>query len=96
MAVILRFQSLFFQAKHATAGNTTWGIDGESGDIVDMKDFGIWEPYSVKAQVYKTAVEVCMVVEIILFIQLLTRVLLFVLLVNVMLNDSGNKFWHSY
>jgi len=45
------------RAKHATAGNTTWGIDGESGDIVDMKDFGIWEPYSVKAQVYKTAVE---------------------------------------
>ncbi|KAF6039327.1 CCT3 [Bugula neritina] len=45
------------RAKHATPGNTTWGIDGESGNIVDMKEFGIWEPFSVKAQVYKTAVE---------------------------------------
>lgn len=47
-----------WQAKHATGGNTTWGVDGESGEIVDMKEFGIWEPFSVKNQVYKTAVEV--------------------------------------
>lgn len=47
-----------FQAKHAVDGNTAWGVDGESGNIVDMNEFGIWEPFSVKAQVYKTAIEV--------------------------------------
>lgn len=48
------------QAKHATEGNnTTWGVDGDTGNLVDMKEFGIWEPYSVKAQAYKTAIEVC-------------------------------------
>ena len=36
----------------------SWGVDGETGSIVDMKDYGIWEPYAVKAQVYKTAIEV--------------------------------------
>ncbi|CAH1796655.1 unnamed protein product [Owenia fusiformis] len=45
------------RAKHATEGNTTWGIDGESGNLVDMKDYGVWEPFSVKAQTYKTAIE---------------------------------------
>lgn len=25
---------------------------------MDMKEFGVWEPYSVKAQIYKTAIEV--------------------------------------
>ena len=45
------------RAKHATAGNTTWGIDGETGLLVDMKERGIWEPLSVKLQTYKTAIE---------------------------------------
>jgi T-complex protein 1 subunit gamma len=45
------------RAKHATEGNTTWGVDGETGTVVDMKEFGVWEPYSVKAQTYKTAIE---------------------------------------
>jgi T-complex protein 1 subunit gamma len=45
------------RAKHAVEGNSTWGIDGDTGTIVDMKEFGIWEPYSVKAQTYKTAIE---------------------------------------
>lgn len=44
------------RAKHA-AGETTFGINGETGDIVDMKSLGIWEPLSVKLQVYKTGVE---------------------------------------
>ena len=48
------------QARHAGDGNVTWGVDGETGNIVDMKDFGIWEPYSVKVQTYKTAIEVPM------------------------------------
>lgn len=47
------------RAKHAAQQNTlcTWGIDGETGQLVDMKEFGIWEPLSVKLQVYKTAIE---------------------------------------
>lgn len=44
------------RAKHATEGNT-WGIDGETGEIVDMKVRGIWDPLSVKMQTYKTAIE---------------------------------------
>ncbi|XP_034940616.1 T-complex protein 1 subunit gamma [Chelonus insularis] len=44
------------RAKHATGGNT-WGIDGETGELVDMKVRGIWEPLSVKMQTYKTAIE---------------------------------------
>lgn len=45
------------RAKHATEGNVSWGIDGEAGKIVDMKEYGVWEPYSVKAQTFKTAIE---------------------------------------
>ena len=35
-----------------------WGIDGEKGTIVDMKELGIWDCYSVKVQTLKTAMEV--------------------------------------
>jgi len=45
------------RAKHSQPNNTTWGIDGNTGTLVDMKTFGVWEPISVKQQVYKTAVE---------------------------------------
>lgn len=51
------------RAKHAAhagsgdSGPCLWGINGESGEISDMKALGIWEPLSVKLQVYKTAVE---------------------------------------
>lgn len=45
------------RAKHATGG-TTWGINGETGELADMKDLGIWDPLAVKLQVLKTAVEV--------------------------------------
>lgn len=49
------------RAKHAAhsgdSGPCTFGIDGETGEIVDMKERHIWEPVSVKLQVYKTAVE---------------------------------------
>lgn len=46
------------QAKHANEAKCTWGIDGTTGVMTDMKELGIWEPYSVKTQTYKTAVEV--------------------------------------
>lgn len=48
------------RAKHAEGGNSSWGIDGELGVIADMKDIGIWDCYSVKAQTYKTAIETAM------------------------------------
>ncbi|KAI9204733.1 chaperonin Cpn60/TCP-1 family [Polychytrium aggregatum] len=44
------------RAKHAV-GEYSWGIDGISGKIVDMKEYGVWEPYTVKSQTIKTAVE---------------------------------------
>jgi len=50
--------SVGVQAKHATEGCLSWGVNGENGEIVDMKDYGVWEAYSVKAQTYKTAIEV--------------------------------------
>ena len=47
------------RAKHAEEGDAgrTFGIDGNKGTIVDMKELGIWEPYAVKVQSIKTAVE---------------------------------------
>jgi len=50
------------RAKHAShsqgdVGPCSWGINGETGEIVDMKEKGVWEPLSVKMQVYKTAIE---------------------------------------
>jgi len=45
------------RAKHAQPGNATWGIDGTSGNLVDMKELNIWDPLLVKLQVYKTAIE---------------------------------------
>ena len=46
------------RAKHAE-GLHTWGIDGDTGKIVDMKTVEppIWEPKAVKLQSIKTAVE---------------------------------------
>lgn len=41
------------------------GIDGTTGEIVDMQDLGIWEPYSVKVQTIKTAIEsACMILRV--------------------------------
>nr|AAA84416.1 chaperonin containing T-complex protein gamma subunit-like protein [Drosophila melanogaster] len=44
-------------ASHTGDGVCAWGIDGESGEIVDMNVKNIWEPLAVKLQTYKTAVE---------------------------------------
>ncbi|KAI1229868.1 hypothetical protein IHE44_0010573, partial [Lamprotornis superbus] len=45
------------RAKHTQEGSQTWGVNGETGALVDMKELGIWEPLAVKLQTYKTAVE---------------------------------------
>ena len=47
------------QAKHASEGCASWGVDGDKGVLVDMKELGVWDPLSVKIQTYKTAIEVC-------------------------------------
>lgn len=46
------------RAKHAEGGST-WGIGGDKGSLVDMREYGVWEPEAVKLQSIKTAVEVC-------------------------------------
>ncbi|KAF8874305.1 chaperonin Cpn60/TCP-1 family [Mucidula mucida] len=44
------------RAKHA-AGEHSWGVDGDTGKVVDMKVYGLYESASVKIQVLKTAIE---------------------------------------
>ncbi|KAH7040777.1 T-complex protein 1 subunit gamma [Microdochium trichocladiopsis] len=44
------------RAKHSE-GKSSWGINGETGTLVDMKDYGIWEPEAIKLQSIKTAIE---------------------------------------
>ncbi|XP_041372677.1 T-complex protein 1 subunit gamma-like [Gigantopelta aegis] len=48
------------RAKHAQPNCSTWGIDGTTGSIVDMKEYEVWEPITVKYQVFKTAIETAM------------------------------------
>lgn len=51
------------RAKHAEGfedgqqKGSSWGIDGDAGKVVDMRQFGVWEPLAVKEQSVKTAVE---------------------------------------
>jgi len=45
------------RAKHTKDQGRTMGVDGTTGKITDMHDLGVWEPLSVKLQVYKTAIE---------------------------------------
>merc|ERR1711871_770677 len=53
------------RAIHASSGNTTMGVNGVSGEIVDMTKLGIWEPLAVKEQVLKTSIEAaCMLLRI--------------------------------
>ena len=41
------------RAKHAegAVGDCTFGINGNTGKLVDMKELGVWEPYAVKVRV---------------------------------------------
>merc|ERR1719318_2136526 len=48
------------RAKQAEGNTSSWGINGETGEIADMLELGVWDCFSVKAQVYKTAVETSM------------------------------------
>ncbi|KAL3564632.1 hypothetical protein D5086_032678 [Populus alba] len=53
------------QGKHANGENAWIGIDGNTGEITDMKERKIWDAYNVKAQTFKTAIEsACMLLRI--------------------------------
>jgi len=48
------------RTKHANASDPqrhTYGINGNTGEIVSMRDYGVWEPFVVKVQTIKTAIE---------------------------------------
>lgn len=45
------------RAKHAEEAFSPYGINGETGEIADMKALGVFEPLLVKSQTIKTAVE---------------------------------------
>ena len=44
------------RAKHAN-GEHSYGVDGESGQVVEMKEYGLYESAAVKIQTLKTAIE---------------------------------------
>lgn len=53
------------RAKHAQGKNTNVGVNGETGEIIDMRDIHLLESYSVKIQTLKTAVEAaCMLLRV--------------------------------
>ncbi|KAJ5076016.1 t-complex protein 1 subunit gamma [Anaeramoeba ignava] len=54
------------RAKHANGKNQNWGIEGELGIIKEMNpENGVWDPYAVKIQTLKTAIEsACMLLKI--------------------------------
>ncbi len=45
------------RVRHHQAGGDRWGIDGNTGKVVNVLDQGIYDVYSVKMQVFKAAVE---------------------------------------
>ena len=45
------------RAMHANGQNATSGVDGTNGKIASMDDTGVWEPFQVKVQTFKTAIE---------------------------------------
>jgi len=44
------------RSKHA-AGEHTFGVNGTTGKLTDMSALHVWEPFSVKVQTLKTAIE---------------------------------------
>jgi T-complex protein 1 subunit gamma len=43
-----------FEAKHAN-GEDSWGVNGDTGKIVDMKEYGLYESASVKVRSFSPA-----------------------------------------
>ena len=52
------------RSKHAE-GLLTFGVNGNTGDVEDIKALNVWEPYQVKIQTFKTSIEAaCMLLRI--------------------------------
>jgi len=47
------------RGKHNQEGGKFFGIDGNLGQVRDMREAGVWEPSVVKIQTLKTAIESC-------------------------------------
>lgn len=45
------------RARHAMPDGDFWGVDGNTGEIVDVRVLGVAEPAEVKVQALKTAIE---------------------------------------
>lgn len=53
------------RSKHNAPDGHTWGVNGTTGEIADMRKLMIWEPFCVKTQTFKTAIEsACMILRI--------------------------------
>lgn len=52
------------RTKHS-AQESTWGVNGITGEAADMTNLQIWEPYCVKTQTLKTSIEsACLILRI--------------------------------
>ena len=45
------------RTKHLTSAGSAWGVNGTTGEMADMNKLGIWEPFCVKTQTFKTAID---------------------------------------
>jgi T-complex protein 1 subunit gamma len=53
------------RTKHLENDGYNYGVNGTTGEMVDMNKLGIWEPYCVKSQTLKTAIEsACLILRI--------------------------------
>jgi T-complex protein 1 subunit gamma len=53
------------RTKQSAVGGSSWGVNGTTGEVADMHKLGIWEPYVVKTQTLKTAIEsACLILRI--------------------------------
>lgn len=57
------------RAKHAQdpEKNWTWGINGLTGDLADMEQLGIWDPFVVRLQALKTSIETVTIIIFLIF-----------------------------
>ena len=54
----------YSQAKHAS-GEHEFGVDGDTGKVVSMKEYGLMESAAVKVQIIKTAIEsACLILRV--------------------------------
>jgi len=53
------------RTKHNLPDGSTWGVNGTTGNMADMRELAIWEPFCVKTQTFKTAIEsACLILRI--------------------------------